>query len=42
MRGNAAEHKKAADYYVSSVRAAVNVCLEASAAFEKRASAVSN
>ena len=31
-----------ADYYVSSVRAAVDVCLEASAAFEKRASAVSN
>jgi predicted PurR-regulated permease PerM len=32
----------AADYYVSSVRAAVDVCLEASAALEKRASAVSS
>lgn len=31
-----------ADYYVSSVRAAVDVCLEASGAFKKTASAVSN
>ena len=30
------------DYYVSSVRAAVDICLEASAALEKRTSAVSN
>lgn len=31
-----------ADFYVSSVRAAVDLCLEANAAFEKRASAASN
>ena len=31
-----------ADYYVSSVRAAVDVCSKASAAIEKKASAVSN
>jgi predicted PurR-regulated permease PerM len=31
-----------ADFYVSSVRAAVDVCLEASAALEKKASAVSS
>jgi len=31
-----------ADYYVSSVRAAANICLESSTAFKKRASVISN
>ena len=31
-----------ADYYVSSVRAAVDICLESSTAFKKRASVISN